>query len=67
MTKKELVQDIRQQAGNVLTTKEVGRYLHLCPRSTREFLDGVPRFEIGRKKCVFAVDLANRILAGQEG
>ena len=66
MTKKELIADIRAEAGNVLTTKAVGKYLGLCPHATRDFLAGVPRFEIGRKKCVFAVDLANRILAGQE-
>lgn len=61
MTKKEIVQDIRAQYGNVLTTKEVGKYLKLCPKATREFMLGVPRFEIGRKRCYFAVDLAARL------
>ena len=65
MTKKELLADIRGQYGNVLTTKQVSAYLGLCPKSTREYMAGVPRFELGIKRCYFAVDLANRILQSE--
>lgn len=64
-TKKEIVADIRQQMGNVLSSKQVGEYLNLCPRATRDYMRDVPCFGIGRKKCYFAIDLANRILEGQ--
>ena len=60
-TKKEIVADIRANCGNLITTKDVGKYLGLCPKSTREFMAGVPHYDIGRKKCYMAIDLANRI------
>lgn len=49
-TKKEIVNDIRAQCGNLITTKQVGKYLGLCPKSTREFMEGVPCYEVGRKR-----------------
>lgn len=64
-TKKEIVNDIRAQCGNLITTKAVGKYLGLCPKSTREFMEGVPHYEIGRKRCYFAIDLAARIASSE--
>lgn len=61
MTKKEIVQDIRETYGNVLSTKQVGQYLGMSPKPAKAFLEGVPAFELGRKKCYFAVDLAKRL------
>ena len=60
-TKKEIVADIRAQCGNLITTKAVGKYLGLSPKTTREFMEGVPCYEVGRKRCYLAIDLANRI------
>ena len=64
-TKKEIVNDIRSQCGNLITTKAVGKYLGLCPKSTREFMEGVPCYEVGRKRCYMAIDLANRICSSE--
>lgn len=64
-TKKEIVADIRSQCGNLITTKQVGKYLGLCPKSTREFMEGVPCYEVGRKRCYMAIDLANRICSAE--
>ena len=64
-TKKEIVADIRAQCGNLITTKQVGKYLGLCPKSTREFMEGVPCYEVGRKRCYMAIDLANRICSSE--
>ena len=64
-TRKEIVADIRQQYGNLLTTAEVGRYLGLCPKTTREYMQGVPCYDMGRKRCYLAIDVASRIAAGQ--
>ncbi len=64
-TKKEIVADIRSQCGNLITTKAVGKYLGLCPKSTREFMEGVPCYEVGRKRCYMAIDLANRIYSSE--
>lgn len=61
MTKKEIAADIRQQVGNVLSTNQVGEYLGMSPKPLRAFLEGVPCFELGRKKCYFAIDLAQRL------
>ena len=65
-TKKELIAEIKKDCGNVMTITQVGKYLGLCPKATRDFLDGVPWFAIGRKRCYFAVDLANRLMAAEE-
>ena len=53
--------DIRSQCGNLITTKAAGKYLGLCPKATREFLEDVPRYEVGRKRCYMAIDLANKL------
>lgn len=65
-TKKELIADMKAEFGNFLNCKQAGDYLGLCPRATRDFLAGVPCFSIGRKKCYFPVDIANRLLAAEE-
>ena len=65
MTKKEIAADIRQQVGNVLSTNQVGEYLGMSPKPLRAFLSSVPCFELGRKKCYFAVDLAQRLVEAQ--
>lgn len=65
-TKKEIVADIRAQCGNLITKKAVGKYLGLCPKSTREFMEGVPYYELGRKKCYMAIDVANRICSSEQ-
>lgn len=67
MTKKEIAADIRQQVGNVLCTNQVGEYLGMSPKPLRVFLEGVPCFELGRKKCYFAVDLAQRLVEAEVG
>lgn len=64
-TKKELIAEIKSECGNVMTIKQVGEFLGLCPKATRAFLDGVPWFAIGRKRCYFAVDLANRLIEAE--
>ena len=64
-TKKEIVADIRSQCGNLISTKQVGKYLGLCPKSTREFMEGVPCYEVGRKRCYMAIDLANRLCSAE--
>lgn len=64
-TKKEIVNDIRAQCGNLLTTKQVGKYLGLSPKTVREFMDGVPCYDMGRKRCYMAIDVANRIASAQ--
>lgn len=64
-TKKEIVADIRAQCGNLITKKEVGKYLGLCPKTTREFLAGVPCYDMGRKRCYMAIDIANRIVSAE--
>lgn len=65
MTKKEIVQDIRQQYGNLISTNDAGRYLGLSPKPCRAFLKGVPAYEIGRKKCYFASDIAARLCGAE--
>ena len=65
MNKKEIAADIRQQVGNVLSTNQVGAYLGMSPKPLRQFLEGVPCFELGRKKCYFAVDLAQRLVEAE--
>ena len=65
-TKKEIIADIKSTYGNFLTTTQVGEYLGLCPRSTRAFMAGVPRFQVGVKRCYLPVDIANRILQSEE-
>ena len=64
-TKKEIVNDIRSQCGNLITTKDVGKYLGLCPKSTKAFMEGVPHYDVGRKKCYMAIDVANRIVQSE--
>lgn len=64
-SKKEIVADIRQQYGNLITTKNVGKYLGLCPKTAREFMEGVPHYDIGRKRCYMAIDVANRIVSSE--
>lgn len=64
-TKKEIVADIRAQYGNLITTKNVAKYLGLCPRTARAFMDGVPHYDIGRKRCYMAIDVANRIVSSE--
>ena len=64
-TKKEIVNDIRAQCGNLLTTKQVGKYLGLSPKTVRDFLAEVPCYDMGRKRCYMAIDVANRIAAAQ--
>lgn len=60
-TKKEIVNELRSQCGNLITTKDVGKYLGLSPKTTRQFLQGVPCYDMGHKKCYFAIDIANRL------
>lgn len=67
MTKKELTADIRQQFGNVLTKKDACKYLGVSRNTAKEFLDGVPLFQIGAREYYFAVDLAARIAAAEVG
>lgn len=62
-TKKQLVEDIRAQCGNLITTKAIGDYLGMCPLKTREFLEDVPCYRTGRKKCYLPIDIANKILS----
>lgn len=64
-TKKEIVEDIRRQYGNLITSKNVGKYLGLCPKTTREFMAGVPCYDLGRKRCYMAIDVANRICSSE--
>ena len=64
-TKKEIVADIRAQCGNLITTKDVGKYLGLCPRATKTYMEGVPHYDIGRKRCYMAIDVANRIVSSE--
>ena len=64
-TKKEIVEDIRKQYGNLISTKDAGKYLGLCPKTTRIFLAGVPHYDMGRKKCYLAIDIANRLISAE--
>ena len=64
--KKKILDDIRAQYGNLVTTKDAGKYLGLCPKTTREFLLGVPHYNMGRKRCYLAIDLANRLASCEE-
>lgn len=65
-TKKEIVADLKADYGHMLTAKQVGDFLGLCPKATKEFMAGVPCFAVGRKKCYLPIDVANRLLAAQE-
>jgi hypothetical protein len=65
-TKKEIIADLKGAYGQMLNAKQVGEYLGLCPKATKAFMDGVPSFRIGRQKCYFPVDVANRLLAAEE-
>jgi len=64
-TKKEIAAEIRAQYGNVLTTKQAGEFLGMSPKPAKEFLEGVPTFQLGLKKCYFAIDLAQRLVESQ--
>ena len=65
-TKKQIVEDIRQQCGNLIPATKIGEYLGMCPRKTAAFLEDVPSFRTGRKKCYLAIDIANKLLSCEE-
>ena len=67
MTKKEIAEDIRQQYGNALTKKDACKYLGVSRNTAKEFLEGVPLFQIGAREYYFATDLAARIAAAEVG
>ena len=64
-TKKQIVEDLRQQYGNLISTTDVGKYLGLCPKTTRIFMAGVPHYDMGRKRCYLAIDVANRLASAE--
>lgn len=60
-TKKQIVQDIREQVGNFVSFGAVARYLGMSPHAARDFLADVPSYDVGKKRCFFAIDLANKL------
>ena len=35
------------------------------PKTTREFMAGVPHYDMGRKRCYLAIDVANRLASSE--
>ncbi len=65
-TKKQIVEDIRQQCGNLVPFGKAAKYLGMSPHTAREFLEDVPCYCIGRKRCFFAIDLANKLVSCEQ-
>ncbi len=65
-TKKQIAEDIRQQCGNLVSFGKVAKYLGMSPHTAREFLEDVPCYCIGRKRCFFAIDLASKLICCEQ-
>ena len=60
-TKKQIADDIRAQCGNLIPFGRLAKYLGLCPNKAREYLADVPAYDMGRKRCFFAIDVAKKL------
>lgn len=65
-TKKQIVEDIRQQCGNLIPFGKAAKYLGMSPHTARAFLEDVPCYNTGQKRCFFAIDLANKLAACEQ-
>lgn len=61
-TRKEILQDIRSQYGNMVNITEAGKLLGYSDRTaTKRFLEGLPIYDLGKEKKYMAIDIAKRI------
>lgn len=65
-TKREIVEDIRQQYGNALSRNQVRKYLGMGNDTVSRFLADVPFMREARKKRYLAIDLARKIYEHQQ-
>ena len=59
--KKKLADDLRAQCGNVISFNKLAEYLGMAPKTARKFLEDVPSYQLGNKRCFLAVDVAAKI------
>lgn len=60
-SKKQIADDLRQQCGSVISFGKLAEYLHMSPKTARAFLADVPCYDMGKKRCFFAVDVAQKL------
>lgn len=60
-TKKQIADDLRAQCGNMISFGQLARYLGLCPHTARAYLADVPAYDMGRKRCYLAIDVAKKL------
>lgn len=67
-TKREIVEDIRGQYGNVLSQEQVRKYLGKGKGETAAFLADVPfmREQAQRKKSYLAIDIGRKLYELQQ-
>lgn len=58
--RKQIQAEIQAACGgaNLISFGRLAKYLGIAPHTARELLAEVPSYEIGRKKCYFASDVA---------
>ena len=64
-TKKQIADDLRTQCGSVISFNKMAAYLGMSPKTARKFLADVPSYDMGKKRCFLAIDMAAKI-AGQQ-
>ena len=65
-TKREIVEDIRGQYGNVLSQEQVRKYLGKGTHETMAFLADVPFMRERRKKSYLAIDIGRKLWEMQQ-
>lgn len=65
-TKREIVEDIRGQYGNVLSQEQVRKYLGKGKGETAVFLADVPFMRGQRKKSYLAIDVGRKLYELQQ-
>lgn len=61
-TRREILQDIRSQYGNMLNIREAGECIGYKDRAaTKRFLEGLPVYDMGKEKKYMALDIAKRL------
>lgn len=60
-SKKQIADDLRQQCGSVISFNKLAAYLNMSPKTARAFLADVPCYDMGKKRCFFAVDVARKL------
>lgn len=65
-SKREIVEDIRGQYGNVLSQEQVRKYLGKGRDETATFLEDVPFTRGKRKKSYLAIDIGRKLYELQQ-